>query len=87
MSNSSILPIDGVLSGATTLGQSGPGSNSNEWVLRIPQSFSITEASPLDGLMSYPGHSWVGESYPPVEMQLVYSTAPIDWAEKHISNT
>ena len=31
--------------------------------------------------MSYAGHSlWVGESYPPAEMQLVYSAAPADWA-------
>ena len=30
--------IDMTLSGATTTGQSGPGSNSNERVLRLPQS-------------------------------------------------
>ena len=29
------------------LGQSGPGSNGNEGVLKIPQSSSITETSPL----------------------------------------
>ena len=45
---SSIWPIDRTLSGATTPGKSGPG------VLRIPQS--ITGASPLDFLVSYPGH-------------------------------
>ena len=39
---SSIRPIDRTLSGATTLGQSGPGSDDNEWVLCIPQSSSIT---------------------------------------------
>ena len=37
--------IDGTLTGATTLGQSGPGSNGNEGVLHIPQS-SITGTSP-----------------------------------------
>ena len=37
MSNSSIWHIDKTQSGATTLGKSGPGSNSNEEVLRIPQ--------------------------------------------------
>ena len=33
------------LSGATTLGQNGPGSDANEGVLRIPLSSSITGAS------------------------------------------
>ena len=64
MSNSSIRPIDRTLSGATTLGQSGPGSDANEEVLCIPQSSSITGASPTDGLMSYSEHSLVRESYP-----------------------
>ena len=31
-----IWPIDRTLSGATTPGQSGPGSDGNEGVLRIP---------------------------------------------------
>ena len=35
MSNSSIWPIDKTLSGATTPGQSGPGSKGNEGVLHI----------------------------------------------------
>ena len=49
------------LSGATTPSQSGPGSNSNEEVLRIPQNSSITAGSPLGCLMSYPGHLlWIG---------------------------
>ena len=39
---SSIWPIDRTLSGATTPSQSGPGSDGNEGVLRIPQSSSIT---------------------------------------------
>ena len=38
MSNSSASPIDRALSSATTLGQSEPGSNSNERVLRIPKA-------------------------------------------------
>ena len=42
-----IWPIDGALTGTTTLGQSGPGSNGNEGVFHIPQS-SRTEASPSD---------------------------------------
>ena len=52
MSKSSIWPIDRTLSGATTLGQSGPGTNDNEGVLHIPQSSSFG-ASPWDCLMSY----------------------------------
>ena len=60
MSNSSIQPIDRTLSGATTLGQSGPGSDGNEMVLRILQSSSIIEASPSYYLVSYPGHIWGG---------------------------
>ena len=45
---SSIWPIDSTLSGATTSSQSGPGSNGNEGVHRIPQSFSNTETSSSD---------------------------------------
>ena len=41
--------------GATTPGQSGPGSDGNEGILNIPQSLSITGTSPLDCLISYPG--------------------------------
>ena len=41
------------LSGATTPDQSGPGSNGNEGVLRIPQSLSIAGTSPSDCLVSY----------------------------------
>ena len=53
----SIWPIDRTLSGATTPGHSGPGSDGNEGVLCIPQSSSITETSLSDCLVSYPGHS------------------------------
>ena len=42
------------LSGATTTGQSEPGSNGNEGVLRIPGT------SPSDCLVSYPGYSLGG---------------------------
>ena len=52
MSNSSIWAIDRTLSGATTPSQSGPGSDGNEGVLCIPQSSSITGASPSDSLVS-----------------------------------
>ena len=42
------LVLGRALSGATTPGQSGPGSDGNEVMLRIPQSSSITGTSPLD---------------------------------------
>ena len=59
VSNSSIWPIDRILSGTTIPGQSGPGSkgNGNEGVLCISLIFSITGASPSDFFMSYSGHS------------------------------
>ena len=37
-----IWPLDRTLSGATILGQSGPGSNGNQGVLHIIQSWSLT---------------------------------------------
>ena len=46
MSNISILPKDRILSSATPLGLSGPGSNGSERVLHIPQSQS-------DSLVAY----------------------------------
>ena len=76
---SSIQPIDRTLSGATTLGQSGPGSDGNEVLLQIPKSSSITRTSPSDCLVSYSGHS-LGESDPSAEVQSMYSTAPANWA-------
>ena len=60
---SSIWPIDRTLSGAITPAQGGPGSDGNEGVLRNPQSSSIIGTSPLDCLVSYPGHL-LGEVLP-----------------------
>ena len=57
---SSIWPIDRTLSGTTTPGQSGPGSDGNEEVLRISQSSSMTGTSPSYYVVSYPGYSRVG---------------------------
>ena len=65
MSDSPIWGIDRTLSDATIQGQSGPASDSNGGVVRIPQSSSITGASPLDCLMLYAGQS-------------VHSAAPAD---------
>ena len=61
-------------------GQSEPGSNGNEGVLRISQSSCITGTSPSDCLVSYLGHSLVG-SYPSAEVQSVYSPAPANLAK------
>ena len=72
-------PIDRVLSGATTVGQSGPGTDGNEGVLHIPQSSSITGNSPSDCLVSYAGHLLEERSYPTAAVQSVYFTAPADW--------
>ena len=75
VSNSSIWPTGRTLSGATTPDQSGLGSNGNEGILRIPQSSSITGASPSDCLVSYKGHKLGCVSYPSAGMQLAYCTA------------
>ena len=56
MSNSSIWPTDNTLSDATTSSLSGPRSDGSEGVLHIPQSTSITGASPSDFL--YPDTRW-----------------------------
>ena len=57
---SSIWPIDITVSGSTTMGQSGHGSDGNEEVLCISLSSSITGTSPSDCLVSYLGHSLRG---------------------------
>ena len=64
-----------------SLWASGPGSDGNEGVLRIPQCSSITGASPSDCLVSYPGHSLgrvlpqcrdeVGVFYHPIGLGLI----------------
>ena len=63
------------VTGATTPGLSGLGSDGDERVLCIPQSSSIIRTSLSDCLVSYPGHL-LGVSYLSAEVQSVYSTAP-----------
>ena len=58
---SPIWSIDRTLSFATTLSQSEPSGDGNEGLLCISQSSKITETSPLDCLVSYPGYL-LGES-------------------------
>ena len=77
MSDSSFLLIDRTLSAAIPPGQSKPGSEVNEGVLHITQSFKITGGSPSVCFMSYTGHT-LGESYPSAGMQSVYSAAPAE---------
>ena len=81
---SSIWPINRTLSGATIAGQSGPGSDGNKGVLRIPQSSSITETSPSDCLVSYQD-TRLGVGLTP--HQSVYSTVPADWAMETLIQT
>ena len=51
------------LRGTTNLGQSGPGSNSSEEVLYIPQSFGIG-ASALDAVVWYTKETrWCGRDH------------------------
>ena len=79
MQFSSNGPTDRALSGATTLGQSGPGSDGNEEVLNILQTSSITGTLPSDCLMSYPGHSWGGLT-PQQRFDQCILQAPANWA-------
>ena len=53
----SIWPIDTTLSGVSTPGQSGLGSNGNEELLHIPQ-ISDSGTSPSDCFLSYLGHNF-----------------------------
>ena len=52
------------LSGATTPGQSGLGSDCKKGILHIPQRFSFTGASLSDSLVTYLGRS-LEKSYTP----------------------
>ena len=74
----SIWPINRSLSGATTPGKSGPGSDCNDGVLLIPQSSSVTGTLPSDCLVSVPEH-FLRESFSSAEMLPLYSTAPANW--------
>ena len=80
--NSSILPTNGILTCTCTPIQSGPGSNSHEGVLHIPQN-SMTELSQSGGLVSYLGLDFE-VCYTSVEIQSAYSLAP-DNRAKHLA--
>ena len=74
-------PRDRNPSGTTTPGPSGLGSNGNKGVLHILE-ISKDRASPSDNLMSYLRHSLAGLIS--AEMQMVYSTAPAEWAQRRM---
>ena len=80
MQFSSIQPIDRTLSGATILGQNGPGSNGNKGELHIPQSSSITGTSSSECLVSYPGLS-LGWGFTPLQKcsQCILQPQPTGW--------
>ena len=61
------------------MGHIGPGNNGNEGLLHIPQ-ISMARTLSSDDLMSYLGHSLGKGSYSSAQIQLVYITAPADWA-------
>ena len=79
---SSIWSIDRALSGSTTPRQIGVGSDGNKEALRILQSSSITGASTLDCLVSYPGNSLLGV-YPSVDVGVFYSTSRLGSNKQH----
>ena len=64
------------LSCSPTPDQSGPGSDGNEGVLRIPQSITWTSTS--NCLVTYQKDNRSAESYPSAKKKSVYSTAPAD---------
>ena len=64
-------------------GESGPGRNSNEGMLNIPQS-SRTGASPSDAVLCHILDTRLGGLTPSAEMQSVYSTAPAEWAGSNL---
>ena len=76
--NLTISPIDKTLSGATTPGQSVWGSDGNERVL----CFSRAGYLPLDGSVSYPGHSLGGGVFILCrDAEAIESTASAAWDE------
>ena len=74
MSNSSIWPIERILLGFTNSGQSGPGGDSNEGILRIP--LKLKDWNLTIRLFNVISGYQLKESYPSSEMQSVYSTDP-----------
>ena len=70
MSNSSTWSIDRTLLSATTKGQSEPGNDGNEGILKRPRQI----------VMCHIQDTCWGESYPSAEIPSVYSAAPVQLA-------
>ena len=83
MSNSSIWSIDRTRSGATTPDQSRPGSNGNEGVVCISQKIQHYWSLTIRLFTLIYRTLVEGGSYSSVMIQLVYSTAPADWARSY----
>ena len=83
---SSTWPIDRTLSGATIPGESGPESDGNKGVFRIPQSSGNTGASASDCFVSYIGHS-LEESYPFAKVQSVNSATHLTRPADHSNSS
>ena len=78
----SIWPIDKTLSGATTMGQSEPGSHDPEWVISIPESYKITRTFLLDCFVSYSWYSLEG-ILPLCKKQSVYNNYTTGTSQLH----
>ena len=85
---SSIWPIDRTLSGGTTPGQCGAGSDGNEGILHILQNSSITGTSPSDCLVSYPDNYLFGGGLTPLQRcsQFILQPQPTGQNRKRVSN-
>ena len=80
MSNSSFCHIDRSLLGATTPGQSEPGSDVNEGILCISQSTTITGAPQSDCLVSYQDTDWRWEvPFSRDAVSVFYSHSRLGW--------
>ena len=71
---SSIWPTDRALSGATTLGQNGPGSDGIEGAPCTSQSSNATGTIPSDCSVLHPRHFFWRGVYPSAVGQSEYST-------------
>ena len=82
-----ISPIHRTLTGSTTSRLSGPWSNGKEVALRIPQSSSITGASPSNCLVSFQDTRG-GGGFTPLQrsslwiLQLQLTFGPVSWNNK-----
>ena len=77
---SSIWRIDRTLSGATTLGQSGPGRDGNDNLHspKLQHNWNLNIR-----LICVISRTLVEVSLTPLQRRMVYSTAPADWATKY----